>query len=82
MQCSQIEEDFTEIPAALPAIKSVLQTGHMGTYFEVQGGKFGVISVAFWKWQLQADQASKALFFNTSSVLYKDNWKIDTSHWK
>jgi len=54
----------------------------MGTYFEPQGGKYGKISVAFWKWQLQGDQASREVFFNKSSTIYKDGWKIDTSHWK
>ncbi|KAF2403556.1 hypothetical protein EJ06DRAFT_471349 [Trichodelitschia bisporula] len=77
-----IMQDFKDIPATLPAIMSSLQVGHMGTYFEPHGGKFGVISVAFWKWQLQGDQASKALFFNKSSTLYKDGWSIDMSHWR
>ncbi|KAE9971716.1 hypothetical protein EG328_005445 [Venturia inaequalis] len=77
-----IEQDFREIPATLPAIKLQLQAGHMGTYFEPQGGKFGKASVAFWKWQLQGDETSKALFFNKSSSLYADGWQIDTSHWK
>ncbi|TLD35046.1 alpha/beta hydrolase [Venturia nashicola] len=79
---SYIEQDFMEIPPTLSAIKSQLPVGHMGTFFEPQGGKFGKASVAFWKWQLQGDEASKALFFNKSSSLYADGWQIDTSHWK
>lgn len=57
--------------------------GHFGTYFEKQGGAYGRISVAWWKWQLLGDAPSKALFFDKSSSLYvRDGWKIDTSHWK
>jgi hypothetical protein len=61
---------------------SSLQVGHMGTYFEEKGGKSGRASLAFFQWQLQGDEASKQMFFNTSSQLYKDGWKINTKHWK
>ncbi|KAF2427784.1 hypothetical protein EJ08DRAFT_592547, partial [Tothia fuscella] len=78
-----IEQDYKDILPGHPAMMSIAPTGgHFGTYFEAKGGKYGKISVAWWKWQLQGDESSKALFFNKSSELYADGWKINTSHWK
>jgi hypothetical protein len=56
--------------------------GHGGTYSELHGGKSGRASLAFFKWQLQDDKISKDMFFNTSSPLIMDGWKIDNSHWR
>jgi hypothetical protein len=56
--------------------------GHGGTYNEMNGGKSGRASLAFFKWQLQVDKAARDMFFNASSPLVKDGWKIDRSHWR
>ncbi|KAF2668797.1 hypothetical protein BT63DRAFT_440877 [Microthyrium microscopicum] len=78
---SFITQDFREIPASLPAMMSSLPVGHGGTFSEANGGKFGKAAVAFFKWNLQGDAASKDLYFNKTSALYKDGWTIDTAHW-
>jgi len=78
----QITKDYAQISPELPAMMSSLNVGHLGTYFEEKGGKCGVAAVAFFKWNLMGDEASKNMYFNKSSVLYKDGWSINTSHWK
>ena len=78
----QIEQDYRDLPLSLPVIMSSLDNaGHLGTYSQRGGGKFGRISVEFWKWQLLGDEKSKRMFFDKSSPLYMDGWKINTGHW-
>jgi hypothetical protein len=79
----KIEQDYRDLPPSLPVIMSSLNgAGHLGTYNQRYGGKFGKISVEFWKWQLVGDEKSKAMFFDKSSPLYNDGWNINTAHWK
>jgi hypothetical protein len=78
----KMEGDFKRLPGTINSLKASLEVGHMGTYFEEKGGKVGKGAAAFFKWQLQGDAAAKSLFFNSSSALYKDGWKIDMSQWR
>jgi hypothetical protein len=79
---TKIQQDYREIPDSLPAMMSSIDAGHGGTYSQPNGGKSGKATLAFFKWQLQGDKASREMFFNKSSQLYKDGWKINTSHWR
>jgi hypothetical protein len=78
----KIEQDYKDLPPSLPVIMSSINAGHMGTYSQRGGGKFGKISVEFWKWQLLGDENSKRMFFDESSQLYRDGWKINRAHWR
>jgi hypothetical protein len=41
------ERDYTELPKDTPVWKGNLPVGHMATYMQAKGGKFGT---AMWKW--------------------------------
>jgi len=64
---------------SVPALKATVDVGHIGTYYQKYGGKFGRAAVAFFKWQQKGDSASKALFCSpASSELTKVGFKIES----
>jgi hypothetical protein len=62
-------------------VKLNLDSGHGGTYRDVNGGKFGKAAVAYLKWQFKNDQESKKLFFDKDSALVKDGWNVTAKNW-
>jgi hypothetical protein len=72
------KRDFETMPARVPVFYGVLPAiGHGGTYNQDNGGSFGVVAVAWLKWQLQNDTSAKAkgLFVGNPCGLCTDsNW--------
>jgi hypothetical protein len=56
------------MPSHIPVLKANLPVGHMATYGEAYGGKFGKAAVLFFKWQLQGDSAAGQEFLNPTSL--------------
>ena len=55
------KRDFEVMPARIPVFYGVHPSvGHGGTYNQDNGGPFGVVAVAWLKWQLQATRAQQA----------------------
>jgi hypothetical protein len=76
----QGEEDYKN--AATPALVADLPIGHIGSYYQKQGGSAAKAAVPFFKWQLKGDLESKKLFCDTSKVttLVDAGWKIKTKN--
>jgi hypothetical protein len=54
------KRDFETMPARIPVFYGVYPSiGHGGTYNEDNGGAFGVMAVAWLKWQLLGDTSAK-----------------------
>jgi len=70
------QKDYQNLPPKIPALVASINTGHMGTYFQSNGGTYGRAAVAWFNWQFKNDSASKALFMSPASVLTKDGWTI------
>jgi hypothetical protein len=56
------EDDFTKINKVPVAIAHFDGVGHGGTYSQPNGGEFGVVAVAWLKWQLEGDKKSGKMF--------------------
>jgi hypothetical protein len=56
------EDDFTKINKVPVAIAHLDGVGHGGTYSKPNGGEFGVVAVAWLKWQLEGDKKSGKMF--------------------
>jgi hypothetical protein len=55
---------------------ATVNTGHMGTYFQANGGTYGKAAVAWFNWQLKGDAAGKAMFLTPGSSLTTEGWTI------
>ena len=77
-------QDYKELPEGLKSVKAVLDTGHMGTYFQRNGGKFAKAAVAYFKWVLKDDHEARRMFVgeNNSSALVKDGWSVTFKNWQ
>ncbi|HSW40260.1 MAG TPA: alpha/beta hydrolase [Acidobacteriota bacterium] len=64
-------DDFARIES-VPVAMANLDVGHGGTYHEPNGGKFGIVAVAWLKWQLKGDQTAKKMFAGPDCGLCKD----------
>jgi len=54
-------------------------SGHMGTYYQKSGGKFGKTAVKLLKWQFKGEASNMASFCDTkTSALVKAGWKIES----
>jgi hypothetical protein len=69
------------MPATIPSIKVNLPVGHMGTYGNKSGGKFGKAAVLFFKWQLKGDKAAGEEFLNPGGSLRADGWDVVAKNW-
>jgi hypothetical protein len=70
------------MPSKIPVTKANLPVGHMATYGDQHGGKFGKAAVAFFSWHLKGDQAAGKQFLDpNSSPLTKAGWKIDVRNY-
>jgi len=56
------------MPAKIPTVKANLPVGHMATYADAHGGKFGKAAVLFFKWQLKGDAAAGKEFLQPTSL--------------
>lgn len=76
------KRDFEVMPARVPVFYGVLPSvGHGGTYGEDNGGPFGVVAVAWLKWQLLGDTsgAGRGYFVGDGCGICNDaRWKIDS----
>lgn len=76
------KRDFETLPARVPVFyASYPSVGHGGTYNQDNGGVFGVVAVAWLKWQLMNDTGAKAkgLFVGSPCGLCADSqWKTDS----
>ena len=75
------KRDFEVMPARIPVFYGVHPSvGHGGTYNQDNGGPFGVVAVAWLKWQLQGDTsaAGRGYFVGNDCGICKDaGWQID-----
>src|SRR6188474_2322890 len=76
------KRDFETLRAQVPVFYGVYPSvGHGGTYNEDNGGAFGVVAVAWLKWQLMNDTTDKgkAYFVGSSCTLCSNpQWKTDS----
>jgi len=70
------EKDYQILPPNIPALVASINSGHMGTYFQANGGTYGKAAVAWFNWQFKNDSAGKALFLSPGSALTTDGWTI------
>jgi hypothetical protein len=66
------------LPKGLPAFKASLDTGHVGTYFGKNGGKFAKAAVAYFNWQFKDDAKSKAICTQRTAPasLVSEHWNV------
>jgi len=74
------KRDFEVMPPRIPVFYGVHPSvGHGGTYNQDNGGPFGVVAVAWLKWQLQGDTsaAGRGYFVGDNCAICKDTgWQI------
>jgi hypothetical protein len=74
------KRDFEVMPARIPVFYGVYPAiGHGGTYNQDNGGPFGVVAVAWLKWQLQGDTSAtgRGYFTGADCAICKDaSWQI------
>jgi dienelactone hydrolase len=74
------KRDFEVMPARIPVFYGVHPSvGHGGTYNQDNGGPFGVVGVAWLKWQLQGDTsaAGRGYFIGDNCGICQDaSWQI------
>lgn len=76
------KRDFEVMPPHIPVFYGVLPSvGHGGTYNQDNGGPFGVVAVAWLKWQLLGDTtaAGRGYFAGADCSLCKDtSWQVSS----
>ena len=76
------KRDFEVMPPRVPVFYGVHPSvGHGGTYNQDNGGAFGVVAVAWLKWQLLGDTsaAGRGYFAGADCRLCKDeSWKVSS----
>jgi dienelactone hydrolase len=74
------KRDFEVMPAKIPVFYGVHPSvGHGGTYNQDNGGPFGVVAVAWLKWQLQGDTsaAGRGYFAGENCGICRDaGWQV------
>lgn len=74
------KRDFEVMPARIPVFYGVLPSvGHGGTYNQDNGGPFGVVAVAWLKWQLLGDSsaAGRGYFVGNPCGICEDSaWQV------
>ncbi|KAF2397178.1 hypothetical protein EJ06DRAFT_461085, partial [Trichodelitschia bisporula] len=67
----------------LPAFMANLDTGHGGTLFAKNGGKFGKAVSSFLEWTFRGDQKSKAICLDPKAPgsLVSENWNVSAKGW-
>lgn len=76
------KRDFEVMPARIPAFYAVHPSvGHGGTYNQDNGGPFGVVAVAWLKWQLLGDlsAAGRGYFVGADCGICNDaGWQVNS----
>ncbi|KAK0649105.1 hypothetical protein B0T16DRAFT_389232 [Cercophora newfieldiana] len=62
------ERDYTRLPASTPKWKGNLNVGHMGTYSQANGGKFGVAASNWAKWVLRGNSTAAGWFTGLDGI--------------
>jgi hypothetical protein len=71
----QGERDYIALPASTPKWKGNLPVGHMATYFQASGGKFGVAAVRWTQWLLRGNATASNFFTGTGpGTATADGW--------
>jgi hypothetical protein len=78
----QGKQDYAQLPENIPALLANADVGHLGGFFEKQGGLNGRIAVPYFKWILKGDEKSKQLFFAQPNAFVNDGWNITIKNWK
>ncbi|KAK0611306.1 hypothetical protein B0T14DRAFT_594434 [Immersiella caudata] len=69
------ERDYTVLPASTPKWKGNLAVGHMGTFSQANGGKFGVAGSNWAKWLLRGNVTAAAYFTGSGpGTAQGDGW--------
>jgi hypothetical protein len=61
----------------VPVLVANSESGHLGTYYQKQGGKMGKVAVAFLKWRFRGDQEAKKLFCDATADSQFIKWGFD-----
>jgi dienelactone hydrolase len=73
------KRDFEDMPAHVPVFHGVYPSvGHGGTYFQDNGGPYGIAAVAWLKWQLMGDtgETGRGYFLGDNCGICGDpNWE-------
>jgi hypothetical protein len=77
---TQGKQDFALLPEGLPAVYANADIGHLGGFFEVQGGINGRIAVPYFDWVMKGDAKAKARFLENGFA--SDGWNITVKNWK
>jgi hypothetical protein len=63
----------------VPALYADAEIGHIGTYYQMHGGKMGRIGIKFLEWKLKGNETAKAEFCSpANSALTSVGWKIQS----
>jgi hypothetical protein len=74
--------DFEAIKE-LPVFLASREVGHGGTFAEKNGGAFGVVGVAWLKWQLKGDkEAAKTFLGGTPGLAADTKWSVKAKNLK
>jgi hypothetical protein len=78
------ERDYESLPPSLPAYKASLNSGHMGTFFTKNGGKYGKVSVALLEWMFRNNQTGKAMWTEPASPgsMVSEGWNVTYKNFK
>jgi len=76
---SKGENDYKRVKAGTPKFKANLQgVGHMGTYMQAKGGKFGTGMWKWLDWTLHGNQTSSQYFVTDGPGSAKaDGWQVE-----
>ncbi|KAF2672094.1 hypothetical protein BT63DRAFT_422598, partial [Microthyrium microscopicum] len=65
---AQKNGDSDYLKLQVPALKTTIDIGHIGTYYQKYGGKMGKAAVSFFKWQQMGDTQEKAKWCGTGAT--------------
>lgn len=70
-------DDWSKLPAGLPAFMGNLDVGHGGTYHETNGGEFGRVATLWFQWQLKGDtQAGRTFVGSDCGLCQNQAWDV------
>jgi len=73
------ERDFKELPQDTPTWKGNLPVGHMATYRQEKGGKFGTAMWRWLDWTLRGNAESGRFFTGEGAGTAKgDGWSVQS----
>jgi hypothetical protein len=72
--------DVTALPVGNVVINAELDSGHLGTFFAKNGGKYGDVAAALFDWVFRGDAKGKARWTDPKSPnsLVSQNWKVSS----